>query len=202
MPSLQSKDSTPIETFEVRGDGSVEPTGDDDSLIELWQPAAELMAAAVQELMSDHGITPVGPGYLTTSALPLGHVSHDPHFDDDLYSPASGVGLVAIAATHAGTRLGIDPIEVPTLRPNLPIELSPELKGRFDSGQLPSVQSDPDRIVVFPQFGQLHSGPNLESIDSDEIRTLMVLRFQTAGSVQADQPRVRTRRRTRQERIG
>ncbi len=170
-----------IETFVVHADGPIAPTGENHDLIDLWQPSAQLMADAVLAACARFGIELVEPGYLTASALPLNRVSHEPHFDDDQYTPSDGVSVVAIVANHAGTRTTDVAIEVTDLAAGAPISLPPETQDSFDNGRHPSEESEPERIVIFPQFAQLHSGPILTNLDPSVLRTLYVLRFKNRG---------------------
>jgi hypothetical protein len=170
-----------IETFVVSAAGPIVPTGENQDLIDLWQPSAQLMANEVMTACTSFEIELVEPGYLTASALPLDRVSHEPHFDDDQYTPTDGVSVVAIAANHAGTRCTTLPIDVAAVPAGAPISLPGETQDRFDEGHHPSEESEPGRIVIFPQFGQLHSGPVLTTVDPTVLRTLYVLRFKTAG---------------------
>ncbi len=180
-PYGMTNGQTAIETFVVRSESPVVPTGNDQDLIALWQPPAQRMADQVLSACARFGIEVVEPGYLTVSALPLDLVSHEPHFDDDQYMPSDGVGLVAIAADHSGTRTTTMPIEVPPIPAGAPISLPADLQASFESGLHPSTESEPERIVVLPQFGQLHSGPVLTDLDPHILRTLYVLRLRTAG---------------------
>ncbi|NNE96713.1 MAG: hypothetical protein HKN24_11865 [Acidimicrobiales bacterium] len=184
-----------IETFVVCRDQPISPTGENHELITLWQPAAQRMADIVMAACNRHGIDLVEPGYLTGSALPLDQVSHEPHFDDDHFDPADGASLVAIAATHGGTRTTTTPIEVASSPPGTPLVLPDTVQDRFDRGEHPSVESEQGRIVIFPQFGQVHAGPILPELDQNTLRTLFVLRFKTAGD--PEQARPQRRRRTR-----
>jgi hypothetical protein len=190
-----------IETFVVEPDAAIVPTGENTELVDLWQPAAQMMADEVLAACEQFGIELVTPGYLTASALPLDQVSHEPHFDDDLYTPADGVAIVAIVANHGGTRCTTTAIEVPTAPPGAPISLPVELQNRFDRGDHPSVCTDPERIAIFPQFGQLHSGPILTDLVPQTLRTLFVLRLKTASAHQPPPPKRRSRAATAHEQL-
>ncbi|MFW2381041.1 MAG: hypothetical protein ACN4GZ_04720 [Acidimicrobiales bacterium] len=183
-----------IETFVVQAEKPIVPTGENQVLIELWQPQAQKMADLVLGACAAFGISLVEPGYLTVSALPLDQVNHEPHFDDDQYTPADGVSLVAIVGTHSGSRSTTEPILVPAVAPGAPISLPPDVLAAFDEGNHPNVQSHPERVIVLPQFGQLHSGPVLSDVDPHTLRTVYVLRFRTAGR---PEPTNRIARRTR-----
>lgn len=182
-----------IETF-VCGPGEpVVAMGDDDQLKELWSGFAQVVADQVYEALERFGVQLEGPGYLTASALPLPSVSHDPHFDDDLFVPNDGVSIVATVSTHGGTRCTTDSIEFPTTSPGAPITVTQDLKDRFDSGQLTWVEGAQQRLLILPQFAQLHSGPNLEHGQESELRTLYVFRCRTTGVSAAPQRRRRGR---------
>jgi hypothetical protein len=186
-----------IETFVVRSGSSIAPTGDNHDLIDLWQPSAQLMADMVVAACANFGIELVEPGYLTASAVPLDRVSHEPHFDDDQFSPSDGVSIVAIVSNYGGTRCTTVPIEVPSVPPGAPIALPAQTQDSFYEGHHPSEESEPKRIVIFPQFAQLHSGPILANTDPTVLRTLYVLRFKTPGR---GTPTHRRQRRSRSAR--
>lgn len=190
-----------IETFVVEVGAPIVPTGENTELIDLWQPSAQKMADAVLEACDEFGIKLATPGYLTASALPLDQVSHEPHFDDDQYTPSDGVGIVAIVGNYGGTRCTAAAIEVPAVPPDAPISLPTELQNRFDRGDHPSVESEPERIVIFPQFGQLHSGPILTDLVPRQLRTLFVLRVKTASARDAAFPPKRRGRAAHRPRI-
>lgn len=179
-----------IETFVCGPNEPVAAMGDDERLIELWHAFAQQMADAVYEAASEFNISLEGPGYLTASALPLPLVSHDPHFDDDLFVPTDGASIVATVATHGGTRCTTDPIELPAPAVGAPLAVPPETKDWFDGGPHARSEAEQGRLMILPQFAQLHSGPDLESGDANTLRTLYVFRCRTTGA----QPTARRRR--------
>ena len=174
-----------IETFVCGPNQPVVATGDDDRLIELWSPFAQVVSDAVYAAAFQFDIALEGPGYLTASALPLTAVSHEPHFDDDQFTPTDGVSIVATVSTHGGTRCTTTAIDLPFSPSGAPISVPQALQNDFDSGRHPHVEGEQGRLLVLPQFGQLHSGPNLEDLDPGTLRTLFVFRSRTASTVVA-----------------
>jgi hypothetical protein len=72
------------------------------------------------------------------------------------------------------------------------LEFDDEVLAEFGRGRLSSQRAKAERIVVFPQFGQLHAGPAIDpaevGTDRPPFRTLLVLRARTipgGGSYQA-----------------
>jgi len=166
-----------IETFLVDSEGVCTPTGTDQPLIELFLPAATEMAGQVLTALSELGVKVTNPAYLTASATPQSAVTTTPHFDDDQYLANDGVGVVAIAASGAGPLIAAAPI--PCLAPldGLPIALDDRAVADFVSRSLEVNQAAANRIVVFLQFGQLHSGP--DPADLSAPRSLLVFRAAT-----------------------
>jgi len=166
-----------IETFLVDSEGICTPTGTNRPLIELFLPAATEMAGRVLTALGELGVTITSPAYLTASATPQSTVTTTPHFDDDQYLANDGVGVVAIAASGAGPLIAAAPI--PCLAPpdGLPIALDDRAVADFVSGSLVVNRAAANRIVVFPQFGQLHSGPDPAGLSAP--RNLLVLRAGT-----------------------
>ncbi len=169
-----------IETFLVSEDGSCAPTGNNDQLIDSTAPLAHRMAAATLEALTGAGVRLSGPGYLTASVSPLSHVANEAHFDDDQFDPDSGVGAVAILADCNGPRIAVEPVSITPGRPGLPLDCADATIAAFGSGSAGIQQADPHRIIVFPQFGQLHAGPTPSSLEGQRpVRTLLVFRMTT-----------------------
>ena len=184
-------DEPAIETIVADLDGRCTPTGGDPDLAAAWLPTVEAMVGRVLDALGPLGLQDggsarvVGPLYVTTSLTPIGAVTVDPHLDDDRFVPTDGVGIVAIVASHAGPRVATEPVAHRPTGPSLPLEIEPGELRRFTAGQLAVQQAAAERIVVFPQFGQLHAGPLLdlrsEVVDrSGPVRHLAVLRATTA----------------------
>ncbi|MGH1490595.1 MAG: hypothetical protein ACRBK7_14590 [Acidimicrobiales bacterium] len=179
-----------IETFVIDQDGSCTGTGSDQALIDAWLPAVQEMSRRVIDAMASLEVRLAGAAYLTASLTPLGEVTDTPHFDDDQYVEGDGIGLVAIAASHGGPRIATEPVPCGPVRSGLPLEVSPETFDRFADQSMAAAEAEADRIVVFPQFGQLHSGPSftadtLAQWGSGQTRRLLVLRAQTVPDVRA-----------------
>ncbi len=169
-----------IETFIVDAGGGCTPTGSDLSLIDAVAPLALDMATRTLQALGEFGVELAEPGYLTASVSPTDQVTALAHLDDDRFIPTDGVGAVAIAGDGNGPRLAIDPVAHGPLRPNLPVEIPEDVVAGFGDGRLRLQQAEPGRIVVFPQFGQLHSGPPAEVLDlAAPVRTLLVFRLGT-----------------------
>lgn len=152
-----------VETFMVDEAGRCTPTGTDEGLIAALQDPAERLARAIIEAMAHHGVKLADIGYLSASLTAAEQVTTTPHVDDDQFIAGDGVGMVAIAATAAGPRIATAPVTISgahgETRPGLPLELDEATLARFDDGSWPAQQAEGSRIVVFPQFGQVHSGP-------------------------------------------
>ncbi len=151
-----------IETFVIDGDGHCSATGTDDSLNAQWMPAVSAMASKVIAELALHQVSIDWPAYLTASLTRIDQVTTTPHFDNDQFIPNAGVDVVAIAANYDGTRMATSPITSSNPRPGLPVTLDQAESARFLDGTMATQQAAPDRIVIFPQFGQLHGGPILD----------------------------------------
>lgn len=152
LPEVSSNGETSIETFAVSEDGDLEPLGD-PAIAAQWMPAAESFIATVLDSLSEAGVEVVAPGYLTASLTPVDEVNGELHFDDEQVDDGAGVGVVAIVATHDGSRLVRTPIGCTRADHSLPLEASTAPADAHIQ------RCDADRIIVFPQFAQLHSGP-------------------------------------------
>ncbi len=168
-----------IETFLVERDGTCSPTGTDRRAIEAWSPAVEAMTTTVIECMTRLGVALDEPAYLTASSSTAAAVTGTAHVDDDQYRPEDGVGFVAIVASHLGPRIAVSPIAHRPAAASLPLQLDPDAVASFERGGLAHQQAAAERIVIFPQFGQLHAGPSPGTIPTGSVRTLLVLRAGT-----------------------
>ena len=169
-----------IDMFTMSPAGEVAPAGVDADIADAWMPAVQALAAAVIEALADLDVVLDGDGYITASANEAIDVSHEPHFDDDMYSADEGIGLVAIVGQLGGPRLatGSLPMDVRVAGSPTQLPLDPELEQRFEDDELPMQITEAERIVLFPGFLQLHSGPKLPA-DCEDSRLLLVLRAQT-----------------------
>ncbi len=183
-----------IETFVVEPDGTCSGTGGDQRLIDAWLPSVEQLSRRVFEAMAEADVRLESPAYLTASLTSPDQVTNTPHFDDDQYGADDGVGFVAIAGSGRGPRMAIDPVRCEPVRTGLPLAVDSAVFDGFADGRSAAQQAEPDRIVVFPQFGQLHSGPSMTGYqpETDEpetqepetgeigsLRRLLVFRAQT-----------------------
>lgn len=174
-----------VETFVVTAGGLATPTGSDAHVGAWWQPTVDALVARILAGMAEVGVELEFPGYLTASATPLDQVATSPHFDDDQPRPTEGVGLVIIAASHGGPRLLVEPMASPPVHPPVPLVPDPGAVARFDQPDARGILgTEADRIVVFPRFGQLHSGPRLDpdATSVGEVRNLLVFRAGTIPS--------------------
>lgn len=173
-----------IETFMIDGSAAPVATGGDRTVADWWQPTVDALVDRVRAAMASAGVALTGPISITASATDLDQVVAEPHLDDDQYHPEAGVGLVAIAASHRGPRVAGGMLGCRLARPGAPLGLDPSsLLTWFDGDEAAEIQlTPPDRVVLFPRFGQLHAGPvDLEHDRSaGEIRNLLVLRADTA----------------------
>lgn len=184
---LCGRGETLIETFMISGgaDGSsqsVDSTGSDAELIDLWTPAVEAFLTRMNEACDNLGIERTGMSYLTASVTPASEVIGLPHFDDAQFNPTEGVGLVGIVGDIAGSRVATQPVPHLPTQPGLPLDIDEQIIDGFYAGQVAQQHSLPNRIVVFPQFAQLHSGPQLSGGTADRVRCMLVYRATTTGS--------------------
>lgn len=167
-----------IETFVVSTtDGSIAPTGTKAELNNAWTPVVSAMAEAVFSWLADGDIALTGDAYVTASITRASEVNGEAHFDDDMYSPNEGVGFVAIAADRQGSRVCTEPLKRVTEQ-RRPLLSADEFKAEFEAGKLPHETFEPNTLVAFPQFGQLHAGPGPCGTGT-EVRHLLVFRAAT-----------------------
>lgn len=180
-PLGRSIDDEPsIETFVVDPTtGAVSPTGVDEELNQAWLPTVASMAKRVLAVLAEHDVEIAGQVYVTTSITPVDAISDDPHFDDDQFSPASGVGVVAIVADQGGPRVACSPIDVDPVPAPASIEVTEQLKASFNDGTIARQEADAHQLVLFSQFGQLHAGPGPTRSEDHDVRHLLVLRAAT-----------------------
>lgn len=169
-----------IETFVVDDAGACVATGSDAALIDGWNSAATTMARLIRNAAARRSLTLAGPGYLTATVTPSDQVATLAHFDDDHYLPADGVGFVAIVGSLGGPRVASAPVVKDEPAPGTPVELTEAEIERFDAGEFAVQSGAADRVVAFPQFGQLHAGPRIDVGQADVMRYLMVFRSATA----------------------
>lgn len=181
-PTSLPVDDIMIEMFIADETGSISPTGDDQATNDAWLPAVDVFAKQVLEAASALSVRLDGDVYVTASITPVGEVTTDPHFDDDLYSPDEGVGLVAIAGQIGGPRVACTPLHIGALRAPSQIPVTPDTANSFRDKSLGQQTAGPDRIVVFPQFAQLHAGPAITDAEGHLARHLLVLRAKTIPS--------------------
>ncbi len=179
---LCASGETLIETFMISADGLAEPTGTDTDFIQLWQPVVTEVVARIRETCDVMGIAQADMSYLTASVTPASEVIGLPHFDDGQFIPDDGVGLVAIVGDIAGSRIAVEPIRHMPTQPGLPLEVSDDVIDEFFAGHIAQQHTEANRIVVFPQFAQLHSGPQLIGGDADRVRCMLVYRTTTQAT--------------------
>lgn len=169
-----------IDLFVVDAERSCTPTGSNAELNGWWRQSVELFAAQVLDALAAEDVKLAGPAYVTASLTPMGLIEGQPHFDDDLYAPDVGVGVVAIVGDIAGPRVAAAPVPVEIPIPGASLLLGPQVMADFDGGGIVHHQADPMTAVMFPQFGQLHAGPRLAGrADQTAVRRLLVFRAAT-----------------------
>lgn len=156
---LPDKDHAVIETFVCRP-GEITPTGADESAIDAWMPMVEFVDTAVKSALSGFGVDLHGDAYATTSITP--RVSHEgvPHVDDDRFRPDEDVGIVAIIGSLAGPRVARSSLAHGPVPFDGQLDYTDAVKREFESGATPQTACGADELVLFPQFGQLHAGPD------------------------------------------
>ena len=166
-----------IETFSVEGD-TCTALGPPSPLVEAWTPLVEALATQMRQVLNESGVTTIWPAYVTASLTPTDQVIGTPHFDDDQFDPSAGVGLAAVVSPPGGTRIATAPIRLGVPRPGLPAAVPVEAADALAAGTLPHHRADPHRVVIFPQFAQLHAGPHLAD-DVAGLRSMLVYRVGT-----------------------
>ena len=170
-----------IETFVVAPDGGIAPTGPNEELNEHWRPAVERLATQVREWARTGGIDFVGDSYVTASVTIANEVNGEAHFDDDQFNPTAGSGLVAIVGDLGGPAVAAEPIPHENISPPRPVVVTEELAASFANGDFSVNKFEPNQLVAFPQFAQLHAGPG-PCGSPDQVRHLLVYRATTAPS--------------------
>jgi hypothetical protein len=175
-----SRTGPSIDMFVIDGaTGSCTPTGTNAELNDAWLPTVEALATTVLSTVGDQGVKLTGDLYVTTSITPLELVSENPHFDDDQFQPDHGVGLAAIVADQAGPHIAYSPLAHEQVRAPHPLVVTPEHETDFHNGNIVRQSGAAHRVVVFPQFGQLHAGPGNIQTEQHSVRHLLVLRAAT-----------------------
>lgn len=169
-----------IETFEVSDDGSCLPLGTNRELIDLFASSAEVMAKAVLKSLTSFGVEVDGNAYLTASITMCNEINGNAHFDDEHYHASDGVGFVAIIGDRGGSRVARESIpHTSIIDDDVPVIFDQKSADDFDSGLMLIHEAEPEKLLIFPQFGQLHAGPALASAGLTGVRRLMVMRAKT-----------------------
>lgn len=180
IPELDDPPATEqIETFLVDVSGAATPMGSNERLISTYGDLVSEVASAIVETATTHGVHIDGPGFVTASVKPFVDLLGTPHFDDEHFAPADGVGLVGILATHDGTRFARRALRLDQVRPNMPLPVEPDELDAFWNEHTPKQTAQPGRLVVASQFGQLHAGPRMGAGSSSGHRAMLVARFPT-----------------------
>lgn len=178
-PVLPAVDEAVIETFVADTAGGISATSNNQPFIDAWLP---LVAALNRHLLSTverYGVQLDGPAYVTASLTPAVALEGTPHVDDDQYIATEGVGLVAICGDLAGPRVACRALPHAPLRSPTQMDFGDNVLNAFAQGDIDQQQADADRIIVFPQFGQLHAGAVVADPAPALMRNLLVLRAKT-----------------------
>lgn len=167
---------TRIETFIVSPGGLTSSTGTDIEMIDAWMPSVEALIQRIQASCAEMEIVLEGDSYLTASVTPLPEVIDVPHFDDQQFTADDGVGLVAIVADLDGSCVATEPVPHHPAQPGMPLQVDEAVFASFAAGEIAQQHTDANRVVVFPQFAQLHSGPPLAETETDGVRAMLVFR--------------------------
>lgn len=168
---------TRIETFVVDlATRSVEPVGEDHELIEAFAPAVAELVEVVGTALDAESIATEPDAFLTVAFTPRSQIAGEPHMDDADFAPEAGPGLVAVVGSHRGARVCCDDLAADA-RAGLPLALDDKAVASFVAGRLNHQRVEAGEIVLMPQFGQLHAGPDLRD-EPGPPRALMVLRAQ------------------------
>ncbi|MEL6982421.1 MAG: hypothetical protein AAFO29_08355, partial [Actinomycetota bacterium] len=168
------------------------PLGDDPAVADWWLPSIDALVGRVVEALQPFGVELTGTIFVTASATEVDQVTTSPHLDDDQFHPDTGIGVVAIAASHGGPRLARGALRCRSATAGAPLGLDQDLVdtwfdrtgGAGPGERTGSVQTaGADQVVLFPRFGQLHAGPGLAERPANAgapVRNLLVLRAETA----------------------
>ncbi len=171
-----------IETFLLSAsDRSIMTLGMNDKVNAAWMPAITSMAEAVSTWLAEHNITLAADAFITASITPAHEVNGEAHFDDDQFGAGNGVGVFAIVGDLAGPKALTSPLPYPDVTAPHPLTVDDELKAAFAADAFDSVAFGANELVMFPQFGQLHSGPG-PCGDETQYRHLLVFRGETKPS--------------------
>ena len=168
-----------IETFVGSGSG-VESTGDVQPFVDAWQPLADWMNRTVRNQLRGIGVEVEGDAYITASLTDAELLEGTAHLDDDSFIPDDSVGVVAIIGQHQGPRIAVGSLAHPPVRPMSQVVFSDDVLSAFSANQLDHCRCEPDQLVLFPQFGQLHAGPAAADMGPEPTRQLLVMRAQVA----------------------
>ncbi len=155
---------------------SIEPLGDDIHQTSYWTGPIDRLSVLVLDRLEKSGIKIATQAFATGSLTPGNAVNDEPHFDDSLFEPTAGVGAVAVVGSGAGPRVATTPLSGVHLRAGTLVEVSERQRSDFTAGVTESMNVDQNRVALFPQFAQLHSGPGPIVAP---MRQLMVFRVNT-----------------------
>lgn len=147
-----------IETF-VAAPDQVVATSSNVAFVDAWTPLATWMNHTVRTALADVDVQLAGDGFITASLTPTELLEGMAHLDDDQFIPPDSVSMVAIVGNLAGPRIATAPVSLAPVRPMAPVVFATELLTSFAEDELAHCAAQPDELVVFPQFGQLHAGP-------------------------------------------
>ena len=175
-PAATLADDAVIESFVLAEDGELTALGANDAFNAAWLPLVQAVARVVLDAVASHEIPLEYPAYITASTTPAPTLEGLAHLDDDLLVEDDGVGLVAICGALDGPRVACGSISVPPVRPGSQIVIDDEMADAFARGTIDTQHAEPGRVIVFPQFGQLHAGPVFPPSGGAGTRGLVVLR--------------------------
>ncbi|MEH6455472.1 MAG: hypothetical protein V7749_04080 [Cocleimonas sp.] len=198
FPNELKSENAMIETFQVSNDGSCLPLGTNRELIDAFAPCAKLMATAVLKSLRSFGVEIDGAAYLTASITMCNEINGNAHFDDEQYHASDGVGFVAIIGDRGGSRVARESIPHASINDDgVPVIFDQQSADDFDSGLMLIHEGEPQELLIFPQFGQLHAGPALVSAGLTGFRRLMVMRAKTKTKNTVVSSSVKRKRRRR-----
>lgn len=157
---LESSD-TVIETY-VASEAGITATSDNQPFVDAWMPLVSWIDNQVRAALHRFDLVLTGDAYVTASLTETASLEGLAHMDDDTFAPDAPVGVVAIIGQWVGPRVATAPVAHAPLRPMSQIIFDDETLADFGADRIDHVASDPDQLVIFPQFGQLHAGPAAE----------------------------------------
>ena len=165
-----------IETF-LGHEAAATALSDNEPFVSAWLPLAQWMNATVRRQLAEHDVALDGDAYITASLTATAELEGVAHMDDDTFTPADSVGMVAIIGDLAGPRVATGTLAHGPLRPMSQVLFTDDQLDAFAADAVGHHRAEANELVVFPQFGQLHAGPAAHHVGGlAPTRQLLVMR--------------------------